>query len=403
MTYNVDAVRRHFPALEEGVAHFDGPGGSQVPDVVGDAVRETLVAAISNRGEVTASARRADTTVLAARAAVADFLGAPADGVVFGRSMTQLTFDFARTLAKQWGQGDEIVVTRLDHDANVRPWLHVAATRGVVPRWVDFDPLTGELDAESVAEQLSDRTRLVAITAASNLIGSRPDVSVVARMAHDAGALIYVDGVHVTPHTSIDVTSLGADFYACSPYKFLGPHCGVLVAQPALLETLSPDKLLPSSNAVPERFELGTLPYELLAGTTAAIDFIASLAGSTAPTRRQRLVDSMQAIEAHESALFEDLCGRMAKVEGVTLYGGAASRTPTLLFSIRGVENAQVAARLAACGVNAPDGAFYAIEPSRRLGLADTGAVRAGLAPYSNQHDVDRLVEGVESIAAEGP
>ena len=403
MTYDVDDVRRHFPSLDEGAAHFDGPGGSQVPDVVGDAVRETLIAAISNRGAVTASARRADTTVLAARAAVADFLGAEADGVVFGRSMTQLTYDFARTLAKHWSEGDEIVLTRLDHDANVRPWLQAAATVGVVPRWVDFDPESGELDEESLAAQLSERTRVVAITAASNLIGSRPDVGAVARRAHEVGALVYVDGVHLTPHTSIDVTALEADFYVCSPYKFLGPHCGVLVAEPALLETLNPDKLLPSSNAVPERFELGTLPFELLAGTTAAIDFLASIAGSSAPTRRQRLVDSMRAVETHESALFEDLCERLAKVDGVVLYGHAGARTPTVLFSIDGIENSQTAARLAALGVNAPEGNFYAIETSRRLGLADAGAVRAGLAPYTNQRDVDRLVEGVESIASEGP
>jgi cysteine desulfurase family protein (TIGR01976 family) len=403
MTYDVEAVRRHFPSLDEGAAHFDGPGGSQVPDVVGDAVRETLIAAISNRGTVTASARRADTTVLAARAAVADFLGVEAHGVVFGRSMTQLTHDIARTLAKDWNEDDEIIVTRLDHDANVRPWLQAAGTRGVVPRWVDFDPATGELDADGFSQHLSDRTRLVAFTAASNLIGSRPDVNRFARMAHEAGALVYVDGVHLTPHTSIDVTALEADFYACSPYKFLGPHCGLLVARPALLETLNPDKLLPSSNDVPERFELGTLPFELLAGTTAAIDFLASIAGSSAPTRRQRLIDSMEAVEAHETNLFHDLCDRLTKINGVTLYGQAASRTPTVLFSIDGVKNAETAARLAALGVNAPDGNFYALETSRRLGLGEAGAVRAGLAPYTNQRDVDRLVEGVESIAAARP
>jgi cysteine desulfurase family protein (TIGR01976 family) len=403
MTYDVDALRRHFPSLDEGAAHFDGPGGSQVPDVVGDAVRDTLIAAISNRGTVTASARRADLTVLDARAAVADLLGAQANGVVFGRSMTQLTYDVARTLAKQWNEGDEIVVTRLDHDANVRPWLQAAASREVVPRWVDFDPASGELDLAGFTEQLSGRTRLVAITGASNLIGSRPDVSAFAQAAHETGALVYVDGVHLTPHASIDVTTFGADFYVCSPYKYLGPHCGVLAADPALLDSLNPDKLLPSSNAVPERFELGTLPFELLAGTTAAIDFLASIAGSSAPTRRERLVASMKAVEAHEVGLFGDLCDRLAKVDGVTLYGQAESRTPTVLFSIDGVENAETSAQLAALGVNAPDGNFYALETSRRLGLADAGAVRAGLAPYTNQSDVDRLVEGVESIAAARP
>lgn len=398
MTYDVESLRRHFPSLDEGVAYFDGPGGSQVPDVVGDAVRETLVSAISNRGSVTASARHADDVVLAARSAVADLLGAEAAGVVFGRSMTQLTYDFSRTLAKEWSAGDEIVVSRLDHDANVRPWLQAADARGASARWIDVDPETAELDMASLAAQLGDATRLVAVTAASNLVGTRPDVAAMARLVHDAGALLYVDGVHLTPHASIDVTNLGADFYVCSPYKFLGPHCGVLVARPELLETLAPDKLLPSSNAVPERFEFGTLPFELLAGTTAAIEFLASIAGPSRSTRRERLIASMQALEAHEHGLFSDLEARLTKIDGVTLYGLAEVRTPTALFAIEGVENAAVSAQLAAFGVNAPEGSFYALEASRSLGLGEDGAVRAGLAPYTNRDDVDRLVEGVEEI-----
>jgi cysteine desulfurase family protein (TIGR01976 family) len=385
--------------LDEGAAHFDGPGGSQVPDVVGDAVRTTLIAAISNRGTVTASARRADSTVREARAAVADLLGAEANGVVFGRSMTQLTYDFARTLAKNWSRGDEILVSRLDHDANVRPWLQTADARDVTARWIDFDPESGELDMSSLAAQLGDRTRLVAVTGASNLIGTRPDVAAISRAVHDAGALLYVDGVHLTPHAPVGVAALGADFFVCSPYKFLGPHCGVLVANPHLLESLTPDKLLPSSNEVPERFEFGTLPFELLAGTTAAIEFLASIAGSSAESRRDRLVASMDAVEAHELDLFSDLEARLTGVDGVTLYGHAATRTPTALFSIDGVSSAAVSAQLAALGVNAPEGNFYALEASRRLGLGDDGAVRAGLAPYTNRRDVDRLVDGVEEIA----
>lgn len=399
MTYDVEALRSRFPSLAEGAAHFDGPGGSQVPDVVGDAVRETLIAAISNRGSVTASARRADAVVLEARGAVADLLGVESNGVVFGRSMTQLTYDVARTIAKQWSSSDEILVSRLDHDANVRPWLQAADARGVTARWIDVDPETAELDVASLVAQLRDSTRLVAVTGASNLVGTRPDVAAIARLAHDAGALLYVDGVHLTPHSPVDVTALGADFYVCSPYKFLGPHCGVLAARPDLLETLRPDKLLPSSNEVPERFELGTLPFELLAGTTAAIEFLSTIAGSGAPSRRERLVASMEAVEAHELELFSDLETHLAKLDGVTLYGHAVARTPTALFSIDGVQNAVVSAQLAAFGVNAPEGNFYALEVSRRLGLGDEGAVRAGLAPYTNRSDVDRLVEGVEEIA----
>ncbi len=278
MVYDVAAIRARFPALAEGAAHFDGPGGSQTPDVVARAVAATLTSAIANRGTVTPAEQRAEDLVVDARDAMADLLGADPRGVVFGRSMTALTFDVARTLAGTWSEGDEVVVTRLDHDANIRPWVLAAARAGVRVRWAEFDAATGELAPEAVANLLGERTRLVAVTAASNLIGTRPDVAAIAALAHDAGALVYVDAVHATAHAPIDIAQLGADLIACSPYKFMGPHCGVLAADPELLESLRPDKLLPSSDAVPERFELGTLPYELLAGTTAAVDFIASLA-----------------------------------------------------------------------------------------------------------------------------
>ena len=398
MPYDVDAVRQHFPSLKEGAAHFDGPGGSQVPDVVGDIVRTTLVGAISNRGSLTKAARRADLIVLDARAAMADLLGMQPAGIVFGRSMTQLTYDFSRTLAKQWVPGDEILVTRLDHDANVRPWLQAAAHAGATARWIDFDPETGELDMTSLRDQLNERTKVVAVTAASNLIGTRPEVSEVSRLAREVGALTFIDGVHLTPHASVDVSESGADFYVCSPYKFLGPHCGVLAARPELLELLEPDKLLPSSNAVPERFELGTLPYELLAGTTWAVEFLANIAGGSG-SRRERIVTSMDLVEEHEHGLFLELESRLSTFDGVSLYGRARHRTPTLLFSINGVSSAEVSERLAALNVNAPAGNFYALEASRRLGLGEEGAVRAGLAPYSNQDDVDRLVEGVAGIS----
>jgi cysteine desulfurase family protein (TIGR01976 family) len=396
--YDIDAVRQHFPSLREGAAHFDGPGGSQVPDVVGDMVRTTLVGAISNRGSLTTAARRADRVVLDARAAMADLLGMVPAGIVFGRSMTQLTYDFSRTLAKGWVPGDEILVTRLDHDANVRPWLQAAALAGAFARWIDFDPVTGELDMVSLSDQLSERTKVVAVTAASNLIGTRPEVTEIVRLARAVGALTFVDGVHLTPHASVDVGELGADFYVCSPYKFLGPHCGVLASRPELLERLEPDKLLPSSDAVPERFEFGTLPYELLAGTTSAVEFLADIGGGLG-SRRERIVTSMKLVEEHEQGLFQELETRLTECGGVTLYGGARRRTPTLLFSIDGVSSAEVSQQLAALNVNAPAGNFYALEPSRRLGLGDEGAVRAGLAPYSTHEDVDRLVEGVTGIA----
>lgn len=397
MSYDVEALRQHFPSLKEGAAHFDGPGGSQVPDVVGDVVRATLVGAISNRGGSTTSARRADKIVLDARAAMADLLGTEPTGVVFGRSMTQLTYDFSRTIAKNWVAGDEILVSRLDHDANVRPWLQVAKRVGVTARWIEFDATTGELDTASLRERLNESTKLVAVTAASNLIGTRPDVAEVGRLAREVGALSFVDGVHLAPHAPMDVVALGVDFFVCSPYKFLGPHCGVLTARPELLETLTPDKLLPSSDTVPERFELGTLPFELLAGTNAAVGFIADVSG-TPGSRRERLLASMSDIEDHEQRLFTQLETRLSVMDGMTLLGHAKLRTPTLLFSIDGITSSQVSDRLAAVGVNAPAGNFYALEASRTLGLGDGGAVRAGLAPYTDQQDVDRLVDAVESI-----
>jgi cysteine desulfurase family protein (TIGR01976 family) len=385
-------IRAAFPALDLGVAYFDGPGGSQVPSPVAEAVAGALTAGLSNRGTVTDAERRADEIVTGARAAVADLLGADPRGVVFGRSMTQLTFDFARTLSQDWGPGDEVVVTRLDHDANIRPWVLAAERTGATVRWLDFDPETAELD--DLETVLTTRTRLVAVTAASNLLGTRPDVRAISDTAHEVDALVYVDGVHLAPHSPVDLAALGADFLGCSPYKFFGPHLGVLAASPALLETLTPDKLLPSTEAVPERFELGTLPYELLAGVSAAVDFIAGLA-SDAPDRRSRVLESMAAVEEYEAGLLDRLLDGLGAIDGVTLHGRPARRTPTVLFSVAGRTGREVYEELARAGVNAPASHFYALEASRRAGLGDDGAVRAGIAPYTTTDDVDRLLRAV--------
>ncbi len=395
MSYDVAAVRAQFPALKAGTAHFDGPGGSQVPEPVARAVADTLTSPIANRGRTTAAERLADDTVLAARAAVADLLGADPGGVVFGRSATQLTFDLARTLAAGWGPGDEVVVSRLDHDANVRPWVIAAEAAGATVRWIGFDRSTGELTADDVAAELSDRTRLVAVTGASNLIGTRPPAVAIAERVHAVGAHLAVDGVHLTAHAPIDVAALGADFFTCSPYKFLGPHCGVLAAAPSLLETLHPAKLLPSTDAVPERFELGTLPYELLAGTTAAVEFLADLAPGSASTRRERVLASMAAVEAYEDGLRAELEAGLADLPGVTLWSRATHRTPTLLLTFAGRDAADAYRFLAERGINAPAGSFYALEPSRWLGLGDAGGLRVGLAPYSDADDVERLLTGL--------
>lgn len=395
MELDVDRVRGSFPALKDGTAYFDGPGGSQVPREVAHAVAATLGAGISNRGTVTASEQRAQDVTLGARAAVADLLGCDAGGVVFGRSMTQLTYDLARALAKGWGPDDEVVVTRLDHDADIRPWLSAAGAVGATVRWVEFDRESAELTWDPSV--LSSRTRLVAMTGASNLLGSRPDLAAVARDVRAAGALLFVDGVHLTPHAPVDVAAFGADFYACSPYKFFGPHLGILVADPSLLESIHPDKLMPATDTVPERFELGTLPYEMLAGVTATVDFIASLA-SQASERRARVVESMQHVEAAEERLFERLLDGLDGIRGVRRYGRPARRTPTVLFDVEGRTGTEVHEHLATRGVNAPASSFYALEASRWMGLGDTGAVRAGLAPYTSEDDVDRLLAGVAEI-----
>ena len=402
MSYDVAAIRAQFPALAEGAAHFDGPGGTQTPEPVARAVAAALTAAVANRGTVTAAERRAESIVAGAREALADLLGADPRGIVFGRSATELTFHLSRTLAAGWGPGDEVVVSRLDHDCNVRPWMYAAEQAGASVTFVDFDPKTGELTPEHLSAVLSERTVLVAITAASNLIGTRPDLPALAGLAHDVGAQLYVDGVHETAHVLPDLQASGADFWVCSPYKFLGPHCGVLAARPETLEPLQPAKLLPSTDEVPERFELGTLPYELMAGATAAVDFLADLVPQQTGTRRERLVTSYAALEEHEERLLSRLEASLRQLPDIRIYSNAARRTPTLLFTVDGVDNHVVRQHLADLGVNAPASHFYAWEASHHLGLGAGGGVRVGLAPYTDDSDIDRLLVGLRTLPRGG-
>ena len=398
MAQDVEAIRAQIPALKSGSARFDAPGGTQTPQPVIDAIGEALAGPLANRGRTTEGERNADDIVSSARAALGDLLATDPRGIVLGRSATQLAYDLSRTLAKSWGPGDEVVVTRLDHDSNIRPWVQAAGAAGASVRTADFDPATGELRPDHVAAVLSPRTRLVAVTAASNLVGTVPDLPAVARLAHGVGALLHVDAVHYASHAVVDPAALGADTLVCSPYKFLGPHLGVLAAQPEFLEGLRPDKLLPSSDAVPERFELGTLPYELLAGARAAVDFLAGLDPEARGSRRDRLIASFAALEAHEDALRERIEQGLAGLGGVTVYSRAARRTPTLLFTVAGLRPAEVYRRLAGHGIDAPAGTFYALEASRRLGLGDEGGVRVGLAPYTDTDDVDRLLTALGTV-----
>ncbi|MBB2890036.1 cysteine desulfurase-like protein [Flexivirga oryzae] len=387
--YDVTAVREQFPSLRSGRAHFDAPGGTQTPEPVARAVYDALAAPLSNRGRRTQAERNADDLVRGARAAMGDLLGVDAGTVAFGRSATALTFAMSRTLAQGWRSGDEIILSRLDHDANVGPWLLAAQRSGVDVKWADFDPATGELDLATIADQLSGRTRLVALTGASNLIGTQPDIAAVAGAAHRTPALVYVDGVHHTAHSFVDVPALGADLYVCSPYKFLGPHCGVLTGRADLLRELTPDKLRPSTDETPERFELGTLPYELLAGVTAAVDFLADLVPGTG-ARRDRLRTSLGVLEEHEDTLRKRVEDGLALLPQVTVHSRAARRTPTLFMTFADRPAEQVSDYLETDGIDAPAGTFYAYEPARRLGV-DSG-LRIGLAPYSTQDDIDRFI-----------
>ncbi len=402
MTYDVDRLRARIPALNSGVSYFDGPGGTQTPDTVAAAIAGALTAGMSNRGRVTEAERNADDVTVAARQAAADLVNADPRGVVFGRSATSLTFEVARTLAQGWGPGDEIIVTRLDHDANVRPWVTAAERAGATVRWASFDRATGALDPEAVTSLVNESTRLVAVTGASNILGTRPDIAAISTVVHEGDALLYVDGVHLTAHAPIDMRAMGADFFVCSPYKFLGPHNALLAASPALLETMHPDKLKPSTEEVPERFELGTMQYELLAGVTAAIDMLADLVPGEQATmsRRARIVRSMVALEEYEDGLHARMRAGLESLAGIELFSHAPLRTPTELFRFAGVDSQDVYRGLAGLGVNSPAGSFYAIEAAELLGLGKEGAVRAGLAPYTSAADVDRLINGLAEVTS---
>jgi cysteine desulfurase family protein (TIGR01976 family) len=400
MAFDADAVRATYPALTDGYAYLDGAAGTQVPRAVIDAIADTYRGGVGNVGGAFPASHRADRIVAECRAAVADLVGGRPDGVVLGPNMTTLTYRMAYALAATWRPGDEVVVSRLDHDANVRPWVQAAARAGATVRWADVDVATGELPVEQYDDLLGERTRLVAVTAASNVLGTRPDVAAIAAKARAAGALVYVDGVHATPHGPVDLAALGADFYATSAYKWSGPHVGAVVADPRLLDTLRPDKLASSPDDVPSRFEAGTAPFADLAGVTAAVDHLAALDPAATGTRRERLVASMAAAEAHELRLFAVLLAGLEAMPHVTTYGKAPRRTATAYFTVAGRTPAQVAVHLATRKVNVWNGHNYAWELTAALGIRDAGsAVRAGLVHYNNRSDVDRLLAAVDELA----
>jgi cysteine desulfurase family protein (TIGR01976 family) len=399
VSFDVSRVRAAYPALADGYAYLDGAAGTQVPAAVIEAIAETYRSGIGNAGGAFPASGRADTIVAECRRAIADLTGAEPGGVILGPNMTTLTYRLADTLSRQWGLGDEVIVSRLDHDANVRPWVQAAARSGATVRWAEVEPSTAELPAAQYGELLSERTQLVAVTAASNIVGTRPDVPAIAAAAHAAGALCYVDGVHATPHVPVDVRALGADFYATSAYKWSGPHIGTVVADPVLLETLHPDKLAPAPSGVPGRFERGTAAFADLAGTIAAVEHLAALDPAAVGSRRERMLASMAAVERYEGQLFTRLLDGLAAMRHVTLYGKAARRTPTAFFTVAGYTPREVAARLADRKVNAWNGDNYAWELAGVFGLRDSGGgVRAGLVHYNDEADVDRLLAAVAEL-----
>jgi len=399
MSLDVAAIRARYPALADGYAYLDGAAGTQVPDSVIEAIAGAYRAGIGNQGGAFPASHRSDAIVAESRHAVADLVGGDPDGVVFGANMTTLTYRLSGAIAAGWAPGDEIVVSRLDHDANVRPWLQAAARAGATVRWAEVDLATGELPVEQYKELVTGRTRLVAVTAASNVLGTRPDVPAITAAAHAVGALAYVDGVHATPHVPVDVAELGADFYATSAYKWCGPHIGAVIADPALLERLHPDKLASSPGEVPYRFETGTAPLADLAGVTAAVEHLASLDRDATGSRRERVLASMAAAERYEQELFAVLLAGLADLPGVTRYGNPARRTATAWFRVAGRTPRAVAEHLASRRINVWDGHNYAWELTGALGIRDTGgAVRAGLVHYNDRSDVDRLLAALAEL-----
>jgi cysteine desulfurase family protein (TIGR01976 family) len=378
--------RDRFPGLADGWARFDAPAGAQPVDSVIEAMAGFMRSgAVANQGGFFEAAERVDALVDEARATAGSFLGVDPHCVVFGPSMTTLTLSFAAAVGRTLAPGDEIVCTRLDHDANVAPWLIAAARAGVEVRFAEPERETLELPAAAVEAVLSPRTRWVAVTAASNAVGTIPDLPGIVAAAHGAGARVFVDAVHATPHRAIDVAALGCDALACSAYKWFGPHIGILWGLPDVLAELSPDKLRPSPDTVPERWELGTLPFESLIGVRAAADFLVRL--------------DREELRAHEDRLLAQMVEGLGALGGVKVHGAARDRTATVMFTVDGHSSHDVAAHLARAEIAVWHGNYYALELSRWLGLEPDGALRAGVVAYNDSDEVDRLLEAVAELS----
>ncbi|MGE3957183.1 MAG: cysteine desulfurase-like protein [Vicinamibacterales bacterium] len=399
-----DVIRQAFPALARThngfpVAYFDGPGGTQVPQAVADAVRDYLLHHNANTHWAYPTSAETDALIASAREALADFLHCDHDEVSFGANMTTITFHVARAIGRTLQAGDEIVVTELDHHANVAPWQALARERGVVLRMVPMVPASGQLDWDQFERAITARTKVVAVGAASNMLGTILDVRRAARLAHAVGAICFVDAVHYAPHHLVDVRTLECDLLACSAYKFYGPHVGILYGSRDLLARLDVPKLEPAPDDVPDRLETGTQNHEGIVGAAAAVEFLAAL--SQGPTRRARLEQTMNALHERGAALVQALWDGLHAIPGVRVFGPGPveARTSTVVFTVPGHPSEAATRRLAEEGVFTSHGHFYALTAARRLGLEHEGLVRAGCACYTTEDEVQRLLDGVRRLA----
>ena len=399
----VAVARRQFPALERmhnghPVAYFDGPGGTQVPRSVADAMTRYLFHHNANTHWVYPTSEETDALIAEARRTLATFLNAEADEIAFGANMTTLTFHLARGLARGWKAGDEVVITELDHHGNVAPWRAIEKEKGIVIRSVRFDPKTGELDVADLESKLTSRTKLLALGVASNALGTVTDPTL-GKLARKVGAEVFIDAVHFAPHRRIDVKAWDCDYLACSAYKFYGPHIGILYGKKRRIEAIDFPKLDPAPNESPERVETGTQNHEGIVGAAAAVEFIASLGEGVA--LQERLISSFESHMRHGQGLLERLWNGLAAIDGLTLYGPALDRprTPTLAFTLRGHKTNDIARALAKKGVFVSNGDFYAMTVIERIGQAADGVVRVGCSCYTTEEEVDRVIEGVREIA----
>ena len=403
-TFDVQAVREQFPALGRtyngrSVVYFDGPGGSQVARQAIDAMAGYMERGGANLHGVFPSSTETEEILAGTREAAADFLGAAPDEVAFGANMTTLTFAISRALAKKWDETSEIVVTELDHRANVDPWLIAAREKGAKVRWVRVDPETLTLDQDDFERNINGKTRLVAVGLASNAVGTVNDVAAVAEMAHGVDAIVAVDAVHAAPHIPVDRDAIGADVITCSAYKFFGPHVGVTAVKRDLFERMDVDRLEPAPAHTPDKLETGTQNHEGIAGVAGAIDFIASLGEGS--SRREKLANAMQTIEEYEAGLAENFRLALQDLPGVKLYAApdGIRKTPTIAFRVEDYSTEEVCSRLLEYGYFIAAGDFYASTLAEKLGIADSGGfVRAGLAPYNTQEEIDEFVTALEGL-----